>query len=68
MATKLYGISRRDTGEFREALANSAQEACQKLGWMIGDCFIDRVKDVPDDYALYRQRTDAGLYEEDPRD
>ena len=24
--------------------ANSAQEACEKLGWMIGDCYVEEKK------------------------
>lgn len=68
MTMKLYRIMLRESDESREVLAYSAQEACEKLGWQIGNCFIEDVREVPNDYALYRQRTDAGLYVEDPRD
>ena len=38
-----YRIMNRITKEWWEGEANSAHEACQKAGWMIGDCWV-RVK------------------------
>jgi hypothetical protein len=31
-----YRVTNRITSETKEVVANSAQEACEKLGWMIG--------------------------------
>jgi hypothetical protein len=38
-----YRIMNRITKEWWEGEAMSAQEACQKAGWMIGDCWV-RIK------------------------
>ncbi len=35
-----YRIMNRITREWWEGEADSAQEACQKAGWIIGDCYI----------------------------
>ena len=35
-----YRIMNRITKEWWEGEASSAQEACQKAGWMIGDCWV----------------------------
>jgi hypothetical protein len=40
---KTYRIMNRITKEWWEGEADSAQEACHKAGWMIGDCWV-RVK------------------------
>jgi len=37
---KRYRIRNRITRQWWEGLAESAQEACQKAGWMIGDCWV----------------------------
>ena len=37
---KTYRIWNRVTREWWEGEAGSAQEACQKAGWMIGDCWV----------------------------
>jgi len=37
---KTYRIWNRVTQEWREGEASSAQEACQKAGWMPGDCWV----------------------------
>lgn len=38
---KTYRIMHRETGEFAPDIeADSAQEACQKAGWLIGDCWV----------------------------
>lgn len=37
---KRYRITNRVTQQTYEASAFSATEACQKLGWMIGDCYV----------------------------
>jgi len=38
--TKRYTIMNRVTKEWWEGEALSAQEACKKSGWMIGDCWV----------------------------
>jgi len=43
MEKKVYRIMNRITQEWWEGEAPSAQEACEKAGWMIGDCYV-RVK------------------------
>jgi len=35
-----YRIMNRVTKEWWEGEADSAQEACQKTGWLIGDCWV----------------------------
>jgi hypothetical protein len=37
---KLYEVQNRITRERRVVEAKSAQEACKKCGWLIGDCFV----------------------------
>lgn len=37
---KRYLVKNRITGLEGQASAFSADEACRKLGWMIGDCFV----------------------------
>jgi len=44
-ARKVYEIRNRVTGETAMVSADSAQEACQALGWMIGDCQVRAVLD-----------------------
>jgi hypothetical protein len=39
-----YQIGNRITGETKHVQAYSAQEACQKLGWLIGNCWVRRAK------------------------
>jgi hypothetical protein len=39
-AMKLYEVQNRITKERQVVEAESAQEACEKCGWMIGDCFV----------------------------
>lgn len=36
----LYRLRHRVTGEYQDIEANSAQEACNKFGWLIGDVFV----------------------------
>ena len=48
---KIYTIRNRITGEEVTIGADSAQEACQKLGWMIGDCYVQVILD-PDELSL----------------
>ena len=43
---KLYRIKNRITGEETEVGAWSAQEACWKLGWMIGVCYVHEIKET----------------------
>lgn len=40
---KRYKVINRVTNEKKTVLAESAQEACEKLGWLIGDCFIQEL-------------------------
>jgi len=41
---KRYRITNRVTKQIYEASAFSADEACRKLGWLIGDCFVEELK------------------------
>lgn len=49
---KIYRIINRATGEDIEIGADSAQGACQKLGWLIGDCYVKVLVD-PDTAARF---------------
>ena len=40
---KEYCVWHRITRDLRYITAPSAQEACEKLGWMIGDCQVKEV-------------------------
>lgn len=40
VSEKTYRIMNRITKEWWEGEAESAQEACEKAGWMIGDCWV----------------------------
>jgi len=37
---KRYQVTNRVTKQTYQASAFSAEEACRKLGWMIGDCYV----------------------------
>jgi len=37
---KIYRITNRITHETVTIGADSAQEACEKVGWLIGDCYV----------------------------
>lgn len=37
---KLYRLFHRITHEFRDVEAESAQEACDSVGWLIGDTWV----------------------------
>ena len=43
---KRYRITNRITHQTYEASAFSADEACRKLGWLIGDCFVRVVSEA----------------------
>ena len=38
-----YRVTNRKTDQTMEIRADSAQEACQKLGWMIGWCYVKKL-------------------------
>ncbi len=35
-----YQVTNRVTNQTYQASAFSADEACRKLGWLVGDCFV----------------------------
>jgi len=37
---KKYRIMNRVTGEVDEVCERNAQDACRRLGWRIGDCYV----------------------------
>jgi len=37
---KRYRLFHRERKEFADVEADSAQEACHKVGWLIGDCWV----------------------------
>jgi len=39
-----YRITNRVTKQTYEASALSANDACRKLGWLIGDCFVQEIQ------------------------
>ena len=39
-----YRVTNRVTKQTYEASAFSADEACRKLGWLIGDCYIQEIR------------------------
>lgn len=41
---KRYRVIDRYSGQCETVTANSAQEACGQMGWMIGDCYV---KELP---------------------
>jgi len=41
----IYRIFNRITKEWWQGEANSAQEACKRAGWMIGNCWIREYTD-----------------------
>jgi hypothetical protein len=36
----MYRVQNRVTKEWAEVEADSAQEACAKVGWLIGQCYV----------------------------
>lgn len=41
---RLYDIMNRTTKQWRQVSASSAQEACNKAGWLIGNCYVRPVR------------------------
>ena len=41
----IYRVRNRVSGEQYEVRADYAAVACQRLGWMIGDCWVQRMDD-----------------------
>jgi hypothetical protein len=42
-----YRVRNRITGEEHEVEAPYAQDACERLGWLIGDCHVQLVREGP---------------------
>ena len=42
----IYCIRHRPSGDWALCIADSAQDACERNGWVIGDCFVRRVSDA----------------------
>ncbi len=61
-----YRVIRRTTSEMKEVDAPTAHEACARLGWMIGLCYVKKLSDLPygderevlADYAGYSDEND----------
>lgn len=52
---KIYRISNRITGHTQTIVADSAQEACNNLRWLIGNCHVRVLLDPNDyDHPLFR--------------
>jgi hypothetical protein len=49
---KVYRIQNRITKEEQTIAAESAQEACEKLGWKIGHCWVRILLDPSDDRQI----------------
>ncbi len=43
----LYQVTNRITKDAYEVEAPFAQDACERLGWMIGDCHVKLLKESP---------------------
>lgn len=43
----LYRITNRITKETVAVQAPFAQDACERAGWMIGDCFVEMIRGAP---------------------
>ncbi len=41
---KSYRILHRPTHAYRVVRADTAQDACEMCGWVIGDCFVEEKK------------------------
>ena len=52
-----YKVQNRITGETIAVEAESAQEACEQLGWMIGNCYVEKLLSANE---RQRQRDNAG--------
>ena len=46
LSPKRYFIRHRNTREQATMIATNAQDACRKLGWLIGYCIIERVESL----------------------
>lgn len=42
-----YRVTNRVTGERFEVEAPYAQDACERLGWMIGNCHVKLIREGP---------------------
>jgi len=52
---KGYYIENRITKEIVKVVANSAQEACQKAGWLIGDCWVNELGVYPFQFRIPKE-------------
>lgn len=51
-----YKISNRITKEVSEVEAPFAQDACESLGWMIGNCHVELLREGPYTYIEHCQK------------
>ena len=42
-----YRVTNRVTGEVKEVEAPYAQDACRAAGWVVGDCYIQLLREGP---------------------
>lgn len=62
---KQYHILNRVTKEEVDIEAPSAQEACEKMGWMVGDCYVREIKEKRENKPVLAQdETLSKLYED----
>ncbi len=60
-----YRVTNRVTREAYEVEAPFAQAACERLGWMIGDCHVKTLREGP--YSDVGQRPERVDIEDEPR-
>lgn len=58
---KEYRLFHRELKKFWDGEANSAQEACQKAGWLIGDTWVRERTQVVSNSASDSGHTGGGL-------
>lgn len=57
----LYRITNRTIKETVEVQAPFAQDACERAGWMIGDCFVEMIVERPAGLAPEAYKVVGGM-------
>ena len=56
---KAYRVTHRATGLSHQVEAPSAQEACECVGWMIGECHVKEERLAPEPTERHRRAAEA---------
>jgi len=65
---KQYRLYHRSKKEFADVIASSAAEACERRGWLIGDCWVRELTPVKKDTRSESGHSGGGWKNITPRE